>query len=86
MTIQAIFFILILSAFYGCLFHLITGGNFFMMIMDIIIATAGFFSGQFIGNLVGREFIRVGVINLGWGTVISFIFLLIGSMVSRPLF
>lgn len=86
MTIQAILFILILSAFYGCLFHLITGGNFFTMIIDILIAAGGFFAGQFIGNLVGKEFIRVGVINLGWGTAVSFIFLVVGSMVSRPLF
>lgn len=57
-----------------------------MMIMDMVIATGGFFAGQFIGNVIGRELIQVGVINLGWGTIISFIFLLIGSMVSRPLF
>ena len=86
MTIQAILFILIISAFYGCLFHVITGGNFFTMIVDIFIAIAGFFTGQFIGNIVGREVLRVGVINLGWGTAISIVFLIVGGMISRPLF
>ena len=56
------------------------------MIIDIAIATGGFFAGQFIGNIVGRELIHVGGINLVWGTAVSFIFLLIGSMISHPLF
>lgn len=86
MTIQAILFILVISAFYGCLFHVITGGTVFAIFVDILIAVAGFFAGQFVGNIIGKEFFRVGVINFGWGTLTSFIFLLIGGFVSHPLF
>ena len=86
MTIQAILFILLISAFYGCLFHVITGGNVFTILIDILISTAGFFAGQFVGSVIGREPFRFGVIYFGWGSFISIIFLLIGYAISNPLF
>lgn len=86
MTVQAILFILIISAFYGCVFHLITGGNVFSIFVDILIAIAGFFAGHFLGNVIGRELIQLGVINFGWGTAISIVFLLVGGFISHPLF
>ena len=86
MTIQAILFILLVSAFYGCLFHTIVGGNVFSIFVNILISIAGFFFGQFIGNVIGKELIHIGVINFGWGTATSFIFLLIGGAISHPLF
>lgn len=86
MTIQAILFILLVSAFYGCLFHVITGGNVFSIFIDILIAIAGFFAGQFVGSVIGTEVLRLGVIYFSWGTIVSFIFLGIGYMISHPLF
>lgn len=86
MTIQAILFILLVSAFYGCVAHLIFGGNVFSIFVNILIAIAGFFVGHFIGNIIGREFIQVGMINFGWGTFLSIIFLAIGGFVSHPIF
>ncbi len=86
MTIQAILFIMLVSAFYGCLFHVIFGGNVFSIFMNILIATAGFFAGNFIGSVIGREVFRVGVINFGWGSATSIIFLIIGVLISHPLF
>ena len=86
MTIQAILFILLVSAFYGCLFHVITGGNVFTILINILISTAGFFAGQFVGSVIGREILRFGVIYFGWGTVVSILFLAIGYMISHPLF
>ncbi len=86
MTIQAILFILLVSAFYGCLFHVITGGNVFSIFINILIATAGFFAGQFVGSVIGTEVLRLGVIYFSWGTIVSFIFLGIGYMISHPLF
>lgn len=86
MTIQAILFIVLVSAFYGCFYNLITGGNFFSIFVNIAIAIAGFFVGQFVGNIIGRELIQVGVINFGWGTLLSFVFLGVGTMISHPLF
>ena len=86
MTIQAILFILLVSAFYGCVAHLIFGGNVFSIFVNILIAIAGFFVGHFIGNIIGREFIQVGMINFGWGTLLSIIFLMIGGFISHPMF
>lgn len=86
MTIQAILFIVLVSAFYGCLAHLIAGGNVFSIFVNILIAIAGFFVGQFLGNTIGREFFRFGVINFGWGTGMSIVFLVIGIFISHPLF
>ena len=86
MTIQAILFILLVSAFYGCVAHLIFGGNVFSIFVNILIAITGFFVGHFIGNIIGREFIQVGMINFGWGSFISIVFLAIGAFISHPLF
>lgn len=86
MTIQAILFILLVSAFYGCLFHVITGGNVFTIFINIAIAIAGFFAGQFVGSVIGREPLRLGVIYFGWGSMVSFLFLAIGYFISHPLF
>lgn len=86
MTIQAILFILLVSAFYGCLAHLIAGGNVFSIFVNILIAIGGFFVGQFLGDAIGREFFRFGVINFGWGTFASILSLVIGTVISHPLF
>ena len=86
MTTASILFILLVSAFYGCLFHLITGGNVFSIFVDIVIALLGFIGGHYFGILIDKEFIRLGVINFGWGSAGSFIFLVIGGMISHPLF
>lgn len=86
MTVQAVLFIVLVSAFYGCIYNLITGGNIFSIFVDIIIAIAGFFAGHFVGTIIGREFIQVGVINFGWGSFLSFVFLMIGGAISHPLF
>lgn len=86
MTIQAILFILLVSAFYGCVAHLIFGGNVFSVFVNILIAITGFFVGHFIGNIIGTEFIRVGMINFGWGTFLSIIFLVVGGFLSHPMF
>ena len=86
MTVQAILFIILVSAFYGCAFNFVTGGNVFSVFVNILIAAAGFFVGQFVGNIVGRELIQIGMINFGWGSGVSFIFLMIGASISHPLF
>ena len=86
MTIQAILFILLVSAFYGCLFNFVTGGNVFSILVNILIAIAGFFVGQFVGDIIGRELIQIGMINFGWGSAVSFFFLMIGLVISHPLF
>ena len=86
MTIQAILFIILTAAFYGCIAHVILGGNVFSIFVYILIAVAGVFIGHFVGNILGTEFLRVGVINFGWGSVVSIIFLVIGGFISHPLF
>ncbi|MBQ6341776.1 MAG: hypothetical protein IJI41_01500 [Anaerolineaceae bacterium] len=86
MTVQAILFIILVSSFYGCLYNLITGGNIFSIFVDILIAIAGFFAGQFVGNVFGVKLLQLGTINFGWGTIVSFIFLMIGGAISHPLF
>ncbi len=86
MTVQALLFIVLVSSFYGCLYNLITGGNIFSIFVDILIAIAGFFAGQFVGNIIGFKFLQIGTINFGWGTIVSFLFLMIGGAISHPLF
>lgn len=86
MTIQAILFIILAASFYGCLAHVILGGNVFSIFVYILISIAGFFVGHFIGNIIGWNFFRIGMINFGWGSAVSILFLVIGGLISHPLF
>ena len=58
----------------------------FTIFVNILISIVGFFAGHFLGNVIGRELIQLGVINFGWGTGGSFFFLIIGGLISHPLF
>lgn len=85
MTTPAILFCLLVGALYGCVYHLIHGGNFFSLLVYIVVAIAGFFLGHYLGTLTGVEFIHVGMINFGNASIISIICLVISGLISRPL-
>ncbi len=85
MTAPAILFSVLLSALLGCVYHLIRGGNYFVLFFYMVISVAGFFLGQYLGSLVGIHFFQVGTINIGMGVLVSIVFLIISGLISHPL-
>lgn len=85
MTTPAIVFCFLVSALYGSVFHLIRGGNFFTLIVFILVATGGFFLGHYIATLISLEFVRIGSVNFGVASIVSVIALIISGLISRPI-
>lgn len=84
MTVPAILFGILIACLYGCIFHLIRGGNFFSILVYMLFSTIGFFLGHLLGNVV-PEMLRIGVINFGWGTLGSWALMFINGLIGNPL-
>lgn len=61
--------ILVLSALYAALFHLVWGKGLRQLSLFWLVATAGFVVGDILAAAAGFSFIKIGVVNLGAGTV-----------------
>jgi hypothetical protein len=83
MPLPTILFGIVLSTFYGALFHFLRGGDKRKLIIDLVLAWAGFWLGDTLGWYMGWTFAAVGVLNAGMGTVLSAGFLLLGDLVSN---
>ena len=86
MTIPAFIFGLLVAAAYACIYHLIIGENVFTLFIYILVSAAGFFLGNWLGWLIGKEILVIGVFSFGWATLISFMFLAVAGLLSHPLF
>jgi hypothetical protein len=82
MTIPAVLLGLILSTLYGAGFHLWKGGGLGRLILYLILAWLGFWSGHLLANLLGWTFDRVGGLHAGAASVGSVLFLLVGYWLS----
>ncbi len=83
MTLPAILFGVVLSTAYGTAFHFWKGGTLKKLALYILLAWAGFWSGQIIGDQLGWNFAAVGPINTGLATFGSALFLFGGEWLSR---
>jgi hypothetical protein len=83
MPIPTIVFGVLLSTLYGGLYHLIRGGKLRKLLLYLVLAWAGFWLGDTLGWLLGWTFGQVGMLNAGMGTVLAFVFLAVGDLVSR---
>lgn len=83
MTIPAILFGIILSSTYGTAFHFFKGGSWRKLLLFVVIAWVGFWSGHFIGEALGSKFALIGALQAGLGTVGSLLFLFVGEWLSR---
>lgn len=54
----------LLASVYGAVFHLIFGGSIRRIIVYLLAAWAGFFIGQFIGDFLNIEILKLGKIHL----------------------
>lgn len=59
----------LLASVYGALFHLVFGGPIKRLILYILAAWLGFLAGQFIGDFMNFELLKLGKIHLFSATV-----------------
>jgi hypothetical protein len=83
MTFPAILFGIVLSTAYGTAFHFWKGGSLNKLLLYVILAWLGFWTGHIVGGLIGWSFAAVGPINAGLATVGSAIFLFVGEWLGR---
>jgi uncharacterized membrane protein YeaQ/YmgE (transglycosylase-associated protein family) len=76
----------LIATLYGAIFHLIRGGNPGKLLVYIILSWIGFWSGHFLAQRLGLEFLNIGTLFLGAASFASLLFLIIGSWIflGRP--
>ena len=83
MTLPSLLFALLVALFYGAMYHLIRGGNFWRLFLYFSLSICGFAVGHFIGIWRGWIFIPFGSLNLGLSSLGSVILLVFGDWLSR---
>ena len=83
MTFPAILFGIVLSTAYGTAFHFWKGGSLKKLLLYIVLAWLGFWTGHIVGGLIGWSFAAVGPINTGLATIGSALFLFVGEWLGR---
>jgi uncharacterized membrane protein YfcA len=86
MTIQAVLMGVIAPVLYGALFHLWRGGATWRLGLYILLAEIGFWIAHVLGTQLGWEFIKVGSLQMGAGTLAAFAAVFLGYWLSskRP--
>lgn len=82
MTLPALLFGILVSTFYGALFHLVFGGNLGRLILYILFSWIGFWIGHFLGATQEWTFLKLGTLQLGAASIGSLIFMIGGYWLS----
>jgi hypothetical protein len=82
MSLPALLFGFVISTLYGAAFHLIRGGGAGRLLLYLLLAWAGFWSGQFLAAQRGWTFASLGPLHLGMATLASLLFLAVGNWLS----
>jgi hypothetical protein len=83
MNLPVILFGIVLSSAYGTAFHFWKGGSLVKLLLFMSLAWVGFWSGHFVGGLIGWSFAAVGPLNAGMATLGSALFLFVGEWLGR---
>lgn len=83
MTLPSFLFGVLLAAFYAAIFHFWGGDKLRKLILYLLLAQAGFWSGHILGAVLGWTFAAIGPLNAGMGTVLCFLVLTIGRWLSQ---
>jgi hypothetical protein len=70
---------ILLASIYGAAFHLIFGGPIRRIVLYLFAAWLGFFIGQFVGDFLNLELLKIGKIHLVSASVGSWIVLFLTS-------
>jgi hypothetical protein len=87
MTSASFLFGLLVSLFFGSLFHLIFNGGFGRLIVFLIFSIVGFWTGHLVGSILSLNFWAIGPLNLGMAIIFCWIFMGFGywlSLVRQP--
>jgi hypothetical protein len=82
MTLPSFLLGIVISSLYGAIFHLWRGGGLGRLILYIILAWIGFWTGHFVGNALNWTFFSLGPLRLGTATLSTLIFLGVGYWLS----
>ncbi len=85
MSFPTILLGIVLSTLYGAAFHVLRGGSVRKLFFFLLLAWAGFWTGDQLGAYFGWTFWSIGVLNTGAATLTSVGLLLIGEVLSRIL-
>lgn len=83
MTIQTVLLGIFTPIFLGAVFHLWRGGAAWRLGLYIILALAGFWLAHFTAQRFEWQFLKVGGLQMGVGTVGSLIFMGLGHWLSN---
>lgn len=83
MTSPSILFGIILSTFYGVIFHLFKGGSLGRLGVYIIFSWMGFWIGQLFAELLNIDFLTIGTIHAGIASIFSWIFIVVSHWLSH---
>ena len=83
MTTPAFIYSFLLATFLGSAFHFLKGGSGGRLILLLILSWAGFIVGHLLGSIWGINFIMIGPVYGGFGSIGSILFLLIGNWFSH---
>lgn len=82
MTLPTLVFGFTLSTLLGALFHLWRGGGAGRLLFYLLLGWAGFWSGQWLASRFGWSFDKIGQLHVGFASLGSLLFLLIGYWLS----
>jgi len=85
MTLPAFLLAVLFATLYGSLYHLVRGGDWRRLLLYLGMAWAGFFAGHWFASGRGWFFLMLGPIDLGGGTVGSYLFLGLGDWITRSI-
>lgn len=83
MLIQNIILGFLLATLYGAGFHFFKGGAIWRLALYVVFGWIGFWGGHFLANTLGWTFLRVGTLNIGLATIVSFLVIVIGYWLSQ---
>lgn len=83
MTAPAFIFSTLIATLIGAIFHFWKGGSGSRLVMMLILSWVGFFLGYLVSKSTGFEFLMIGPISGGMGSIGSILLLLLGNFFSR---
>ncbi|MCX7609241.1 MAG: hypothetical protein N2049_08510 [Anaerolineales bacterium] len=83
MTLPALLFGIVLSSAYGAAFHVWKGGSLRRLVLYLLFAWLGFWSGHFLAAALEWRFFEIGPLHAGPATLGAVLVLLVGDWLSR---
>ncbi|MFN8413026.1 MAG: hypothetical protein U0Z26_11615 [Anaerolineales bacterium] len=83
MTFPTLLLSFLIALMYAAIYHYVRNTNGWRLLLFMGLSCLGFIVGQSLGTWQGWTFLMLGAINLGMGSIGSFVFLYGGDWLSR---